>query len=102
MTRSSLELKRPVPAGWVSAPTERAGRAETWIHPGTGLVAVSSVHAGDRECTGSGYCLTIYLPGGQRCSAALAFLALADFGLLGAIEDVGTSGSERIFRLAVT
>lgn len=80
---------------------EQAGRDETWIHPGTGLVAVSSVHGCDRECTATGYCLTIYLPGGLRCSAALAFLALADFGLLGAVEDVRTSGSKRIFRLAV-
>lgn len=81
---------------------ERAGRAKTWIHPGTGLVAVSSIQACDRDGTATGYCLTIYLAGGLRCSAALAFLALADFGLLGATEDVRTSGTARIFRLAVT
>lgn len=68
--------------------------AQTWIHPGTGLVATSTV-------SDAGNCLALGFLDGSRCSAALVFLALADFDLLDASEDESLRGPERVFRLAV-
>jgi hypothetical protein len=85
---------------WVLATKEPGGRAESWVHDETGLVVESTI-ADMIGHGGSEYSLTLSRIGGGRCSAALAFLALADFGMLSAREDEMPGRPERVFRRPV-
>jgi hypothetical protein len=99
LTAIRIQSKRPASTDWVPAPLKQASPGEAWVHQGTGLVAVSTVVAGaDRVFE---YRLKIWIPGGGRCSAAEAFVALADFGLLDAVEHEVACRSGRLFREAV-
>lgn len=66
---------------------------QRWIHPETGLVAVASSSAAQD-------CLAVGAADGARCSAAQAFMVLADFGMLQACEEPAADGPMRVFRLA--
>ena len=94
LTAIRNESKRPSSTDWVPAPVEQGRHGQAWLHPGTGLVAVSSAVPG---AAGSEYRLKVWIPGGGRCSAAQAFVALADFGLLDAVEQQTTCRSGRLF-----
>ena len=88
-----MEPRRPVVAGWVREQAGETQDGERWSHPEAGLVATSST-------TNSGDCLAIGTAHGARCRAALAFMALADFGMLQACEEPAARGPVRVFRLA--
>ena len=98
LTANRIQSKRPASTDWVPAPVKQASPGEAWVHRGTGLVAVSTVVAGAVPGVTSEYRLKIWIPGGGRCSAAEAFVALADFGFLGAVEHESTCKSGRLFR----
>jgi hypothetical protein len=66
---------------------------QRWIHPETGLVALASSSAQED-------CLAVGMADGARCSAAQAFMALADFDMLRASEDAAAGGPMRMFCLA--
>lgn len=66
---------------------------QRWSDPETGLIVVSSSSA-------AGDCLAVGTADGARCSAAQAFMALADFGMLQACEEPAADGPMRVFRLA--
>jgi hypothetical protein len=97
LAANRIESRRPASADWVPAPVKHAKPGEAWVHRGTGIVAVSTVSpaaAGRR----AEYRLKIWVPGGGRCGAAQAFVALADFGFLDAVEDQTLCKSGRSFR----
>lgn len=64
---------------------------EQWTHPETGLVATS-------KWLGADDWLVLGTVDGNRPGAALVLLALADFGLLEALEVGATRGPTRVFR----
>jgi hypothetical protein len=88
-----MEPRRPVVGGWVREQAGDTQDGQRWSHPETGLVAVSSSSAQQD-------CLAVGAAEGARCGAALAFMALADFGMLQACEDPSLRGPMRVFRLS--
>ena len=74
-------------------------RAQTWLHEETGVVAISRVVAAQAGQPGE-YRLVLTLRDGRRCGAAMAIMALADFGMLHAQMATSSNRSERCFTLA--
>lgn len=97
LTAIRIESKHPASTDWVPAPVKQASPGDAWVHRGTGLVAVSTVVTAAVGGGMSEYRLKIWIPGGGRCSAAEAFIALADFGLLDAVEHKTVCKSGRLF-----
>ena len=76
------------------------GRQETWTHEETGLVAVSAV-ADSPDGGRAAWRLALRMADGGRCPGALAFAALADFGMLEAVPVKVPDLRQRVFALPV-
>lgn len=76
------------------------GREQTWSHEDTGLVAVSAI-ADSPEDAGPAWRLALRMADGGRCPGALAFAALADFGMLEAVPVNAADLRQRVFALPV-
>lgn len=94
MTSNCNLPKQPGGPGWVRAMSGTQG--DTWLNADLGLLALSRFDAGG-PTDASEFTLTLSPVGGGACTAALAFLALADFGLMSA-EEVVTPDAVRTFR----
>ena len=100
MTRRSFAPKGPARPGWTLVSTQWEGREQTWLQEETGLVAVSAITGSPRDGRPE-YRLALRLQNGARCPGALAFAALADFGMLDATAQEAPDVYQRVFLMQI-